>query len=129
MKKILVVDDSALQRKMIIRIIREAGFENEVLESPDGEAAIQHLGISFEDVGLILCDWAMPKMSGIEFIEAIAEVSLVVHIPIVMITALDAEEKIKKAYTAHPNLSGYIKKPFTADQLKAVISPILKGQN
>ncbi len=129
MKKILVLDDSGVQRKMIIQIIRKAGFENGTLEAADGEAGIQQLGTNFKDVGLVLCDWNMPGMNGLEFIEGVAKVPPVADIPIVMVTTEGTEEKIKEAYTAHSNLAGYVKKPFTPDQLKAVISPILQRQN
>ncbi len=129
MKKILVVDDASFQRTMIIRIIQKAGFENEVLEAVDGEAAIQVLGTNFRNIGLVLCDWNMPRMTGLEFIEGVAKVPSVANIPIVMVTALWTGEKIKAAYAAHSNLAGYVKKPFTPDQLKTVIEPILQRQN
>ena len=60
MKKILVVDDSGVQRKMIIMIIRQAGYQNETLEAGDGEQALGLLGSNFKDIGLVLCDWKMP---------------------------------------------------------------------
>ncbi len=125
MKKILVVDDSGVQRKMIMQIVKKAGFENEILEAADGEAAIQQLGTNFKDVGLVLCDWNMPKMNGLEFVEGVAKVPAVASIPIVMVTTEGTEEKMKAAYTAHSNLAGYVAKPFTPDQLKVVITPIL----
>lgn len=128
MKKIMVVDDSGVQRKMIIQIIKKAGFTNDILEAGDGEDAITLLGTNFKDVGLVLCDWNMPKMTGIEFIAGVAKVPPVATIPIVMVTTEGTEEKIKQAYTAHANLAGYVTKPFTPDQLKIVITPILARQ-
>ncbi|MBF0399073.1 MAG: response regulator, partial [Desulfobacterales bacterium] len=59
--KILVVDDSGVQRKMIIQIIKKAGFTNEILEAADGAIAIETLAANFQDVGLVLCDWNMPN--------------------------------------------------------------------
>jgi len=125
MKQILVVDDSGVQRKIIIQIIRQAGFNNEILEAGNGEEAIQVLGSHFKTVGLILCDWHMPEMNGIEFIEGVAKVPAVANIPVVMVTTAGAEEKLKQAYSVHPNLKGYIVKPFTSDQLKVVIAPFV----
>lgn len=125
MKKILVVDDSGVQRKIIIQIIRKAGFEHDVVEAGDGEQALEVLAANYKDIGLILCDWNMPKMSGVEFIEGVAKVPAVAAIPIVMVTTEGTEGKIKQAYGAHPNLADYVIKPFTPEQLKGVISPIL----
>jgi len=123
--KILVVDDSGIQRKMIIQIIAKAGFTNETLQAENGEDAIQVLGANFKDIGLVLCDWNMPKMTGFEFIEGVAKVPAVAGIPIVMVTTEGTEDKIAQAKAAHPNLAGYVTKPFTPDQLKAAIDPIL----
>ena len=126
MKKILVVDDSSVQRKMIIQIIKKIGCTNAILEAENGEKAIQVLGGNFKDICLILCDWHMPEMSGLEFIEGVAKVPAVADIPIVMVTAAGTDEKLKQAYGVHPNLKGYIIKPFSEDQLKVTISPFLK---
>jgi len=125
MKKILVVDDSGVQRKMIIQIIRNAGFQNEILEAGDGAIAIETLAANFADVGVVLCDWNMPNMSGLEFIEAVAKVPAVAAIPVVMVTTEGTEDKMAEAKAANPNLAGYIAKPFTPDTLKNTIQPIL----
>ncbi|MCD4782173.1 MAG: response regulator [Candidatus Omnitrophica bacterium] len=127
MKKILVVDDSGVQRKMIIQIVQKAGFANETLEAEDGSKAIEILAANFEDTALVLCDWNMPNMSGLEFIEAIAQVPAVAGIPVVMVTTEGTEDKIAEAKAANPNLAGYIAKPFTPDVLKATITPILEA--
>jgi len=125
MKKILVVDDSSVQRKMIIQIIRSAGFTNETLEAEDGEKAIEIIGNDFEDIGLVLCDWNMPNMTGIEVVGALAKIPPLAVLPVVMVTTEGTEAKIQEAKAANPNLAGYVTKPFTPDRLKAVISPIL----
>lgn len=127
MKKILVIDDSGVQRKMIIQIIRKAGYEHEVLEAADGAIAIEILAANYADIGLCLCDWNMPNMSGLEFIEGVAQVPTVSNIPIVMVTTEGTEEKIAQAKAANPNLSGYVKKPFTPEHLKDAIGPIINS--
>lgn len=124
--KILIIDDSGVQRKMVISIIRKAGYENEVVEASDGREAIQQLGTSFKDIGLILCDWNMPNLSGVEFLAAVSKVPQVAAIPCVMITSEGTDAKIKEAHEKHPALAGYIIKPFTAEQLKAKLDAILK---
>ncbi len=127
MKKILVVDDSSVQRKMIHQIIKQAGFENDVLEAGNGEDAIQVLGTNFKEVGLILCDWHMPEMNGVEFIAGVAKVQAVAEIPVVMVTTAGTEEKLKQAYSVHPNLKGYVVKPFTSEKLRTIIAPLLES--
>ena len=78
--KILVIDDSGLQRKLISQIIRKAGFDNEIMEAGDGQQAIQLLGTNFNEIGLILCDWNMPNMN--EF----SQLSIQVFCPITIFT-------------------------------------------
>ena len=124
--KILIIDDSAIQRKLIIQAIRKAGFENEVLEASDGQDAIQKLGTNHQDIGLILCDWNMPNMSGVEFLEGVAKVPQVAKIPFFMVTSEGTESRMKEAYEKHPLLTGYIVKPFTPEQLKEKIEVVLK---
>ena len=129
MKKILVVDDSGIQRKMIMQIIRKAGYQNDILEAADGEKAIEAIGNNYQDIGLILCDWIMPKMTGIEVVGALAKIPLLAKLPIIMVTTEGTEAKIHEARTANANLAGYLTKPFTPERLKEVINPILtKGE-
>lgn len=124
--KILVVDDSAVQRKMIMMIIRKAGFTHEFLEAVDGKDAIQKLGLNYKDIALILCDWSMPNMSGLEFLAGVAKVPAVAQIPCLMVTAEGTEDKIREAHKCHPFLAGYITKPFTPEVFKEKIEGILK---
>jgi two-component system chemotaxis response regulator CheY len=123
--KILVIDDSGVQRKLIIQILRKAGYEGDVLEAGDGSEGIQQLGKNFGDVKLILCDWNMPRLTGIEFLEAVARVPQTAQIPCVMVTTEGTEAKIQEAHVKHPHLAGYIVKPFTPEQLKTKIESFL----
>ncbi|MBF0331253.1 MAG: response regulator [Candidatus Omnitrophica bacterium] len=128
MKKILVVDDSSVQRKMIIQILRKAGFTNETMEAGDGLEAIGVLGEHFQDIGVVLCDWNMPNMNGLELIEGVGQVPAVAEVPIVMVTTEGTADKIAQARAANSNLRGYVVKPFTPEQLKEAIAPILNAQ-
>lgn len=125
MKKILVVDDSSVQRKMIIQIIRKAGFNNDIMEAGDGLEAIGVLGENFQDIGIVLCDWNMPNMNGLEFIEGVAQVPAVAAVPVVMVTTEGTADKIAQARAANSNLKGYVIKPFTPEQLRDAIAPII----
>jgi|GEM_PF-620353 len=126
MKKILVVDDSSVQRKKIIQIIRKAGFQNETMEAGDGLEAIGALGDNFQDIAAVLCDWNMPNMNVLEFVEGVAQVPAVASIPVVMVTTEGTADKIAQAKAANPNLQGYVVKPFTPEQLREAIEPILQ---
>lgn len=123
--KILVVDDSLLERKLLINVLKKAGLEHEILQAVDGEDAIQILGANHKDICLILLDWQMPKMSGIEFMKAVIKVPAVFHIPIVMVTASGSEDNKKEAREANPNLAGYIVKPYKPETVIETIKPFL----
>jgi len=128
MKKILVIDDADLERELLIEILKGAGIKNECLEAKNGEEAIQVLGTSYKNIGLILLDWQMPEMSGLEFMEGVVKVPTVASIPIIMVTASGTEDNKKKAKNVNPSLAGYIIKPYTPKTLVEVIKPLLSEQ-
>jgi len=121
--KILVVDDSLLDRKLLIRIIKNADINNEILQAENGEDALEVLANNYKDIGLILLDWQMPKLSGIEFMTGIMRVPVVATIPIIMVTASGSEENKKLAMSVNPHLAGYVVKPFKPDELLAAVKP------
>ena len=124
--KILVVDDSALERKLVIGILRKSGVQNETLEALDGEDALQVLGKNYKDICIILLDWQMPKMDGIEFMKGVLKVPAVASIPIVMVTASGSDECQKQAREINPNLAGYVVKPIKVEKLIEAVQPHLK---
>lgn len=125
--KVLVVDDSSTQRKMVIQVLKDFGyFPESILEASDGDVAIEILGKNYKHIGLIICDWIMPNLSGIEFLEAIAKVPNLQDIPAVIVSVESGEEKIKEAYERFPHLAGYLAKPFTAGQLRSTIQEAIE---
>ena len=124
--KILVVDDSTLERKLLIALLKKCGVENEILQAENGEAALQLLGANYKEIGLILLDWQMPVMSGLEFMEGVVKVPAVASIPIIMVTASGSEENRKQAKDINTNLAGYIIKPYKPDVLLETIKPFIK---
>ena len=122
----MIIDDADLERELLVEILKGAGIVNPCLQAKNGEEAIQVLGTSYRDIGLILLDWQMPEMSGLEFMEGVVKVPAVASIPIVMVTASGTEENKRKARTINPNLAGYIVKPYTPQILVEVIRPILE---
>src|SRR6185436_610788 len=122
-KKILVVDDSDLERELLIEVLKGAGVGNDFLNAHNGEEAIQVLGTRYREIGLILLDWQMPEMSGMEFMEAVVKVPAVSKTAIVMVSASGTDENKKQAKNVNPNLAGYIVKPYTPESLLDVIKP------
>ena len=124
--KILVVDDSDLERELLIEVLRGAGVQNEFLQAKTGEDAIHILGTQYKNICLILLDWQMPQMSGMEFMEAVVKVPKVSDKAIIMVTASGTDENKKKAQSVNPNLAGYVVKPYTPEALLEIIRPYAK---
>ena len=124
--KILLVDDAVLERKLLVGLLRKSGVQNEILEAVDGEEALEVLAGNYKDVGLILLDWQMPNMDGLEFMKGVLKVPQVSSIPIVMVTASGSEENQRQAREVNPNLAGYIVKPYKPEIVISMISTYLK---
>ena len=129
-QKILIVDDSDLERELLIEVLKGAGVLNDFLQAKTGEEAVQILGTRYKEIGLILLDWQMPQMSGMEFMEAVVKVPAVAEKAIIMVTASGTEENKRKARQVNPKLSGYIVKPYTPESILDAIRPYvdLKGK-
>jgi two-component system, chemotaxis family, chemotaxis protein CheY len=124
----LIIDDSAVMRKVIERALRQAGLElSEVLQASNGEEALQTLrdNQSSGGLALILSDINMPVMDGLQFLEARKQENLAQGVPVVMITTEGNESFVLRAIAA--GAQGYICKPFTAEQVKARVLPLLRA--
>jgi len=118
----LIVDDSSVMRKIVERSLRQAGVELEkVVEASNGAEALAVLNDNAVD--LILCDINMPVMDGREFVKQIAGVENAKGVPVVMITTEGSESHVVQALSA--GARGYIRKPFTPDQVKEHVLPLL----
>ena len=121
-KNILIVDDSATMRKIIMRGIRQAGIDNaEFMEAGDGVEGMKALESTAFD--LILSDVNMPNMNGLDFVREVTG-KLDTPPPIVMITTEGSEEVISEAMSR--GAKGYLKKPFTPEKIQEVIGPLLQ---
>jgi two-component system chemotaxis response regulator CheY len=121
-KNVLIVDDSATMRKIIMRGIRQAGIDNaEFEEAGDGVEGMQAVeGGQFD---LILSDVNMPNMNGLDFVREVTG-KLENPPPIVMISTEGSEEVISEAMSRGAN--GYLKKPFTPEKIQEVLGPLLQ---
>ena len=118
----LIVDDSSVMRKIVERALRQAGLDPlVVLEAGSGTEGLDLLRA--RNVDLILSDINMPSMDGLEFLRQIRAQNLAPGIPVVMITTESSEEHVKQAIQA--GAQGYIRKPFTADQVKERVLPLV----
>ena len=124
--KVLIVDDSLLERKLLSGVLKKNGIENEILQAANGEDAMAMLAKNYQDICLILLDWQMPKMNGIEFMKAVVNVPAVSYIPIVMVTASGSEDNKREAKEANPHLAGYIVKPYKPETVIEIIKPFIK---
>jgi two-component system, chemotaxis family, chemotaxis protein CheY len=119
---ILVVDDSAMMRKIVLRTLKTAGVEfDTVLEAADGTEALTLLRAN--TVQLIMCDINMPVMTGLELLVKIKEEKLAVGVPIVMVTTEGSEPQVRQAIIA--GARGYIRKPFTVEHILNNVKPLL----
>lgn len=121
--KILAVDDSVTMRRILTNTLKRAGFDK-VVEAEDGIDAWAKLQRE-EDVGLILTDWNMPNMSGLEFVKKVRSDPKFGNVPIIMVTARGVKDDVLEAMRAGVN--SYIVKPFTPQVLKEKIEKVLSS--
>jgi two-component system chemotaxis response regulator CheY len=125
----LIIDDSAVMRKVIERALRQSGLDlTEVVQASNGEEALEILRTdttSPTKIGLIISDINMPVMDGLQFLEAKRDQQLAVGVPVVMITTEGSEPFVLRAIAA--GAQGYICKPFTAEQVKARVVPLIEA--
>jgi two-component system chemotaxis response regulator CheY len=120
----LIVDDSSVMRKIVERSLRQAGLDLMVVhEAGSGTEGLDLLRA--KPVDLILTDINMPSMDGLEFLRQIRAQNLAPGVPVVMITTESSEEHVKQAILA--GAQGYIRKPFTAEQVKERVLPLLSA--
>lgn len=121
----LIIDDSSVMRKIVERSLRQAGVDlSSVLEAGNGADALSLLGS--QKVDLILSDINMPVMDGLEFVRQAKATNVASGTPIVMITTEGSEAYVMEALSL--GARGYIRKPFTADQVKEHVLPLLEGR-
>ncbi|MFT5080184.1 MAG: two-component system chemotaxis response regulator CheY [Planctomycetota bacterium] len=118
--KILIVDDSKAMRMIVKRTLRQAGFgDHDVVEAEDGALGLE--ATASESPDLVLCDWNMPNMSGIEFLQALRAAGN--NIDFGFVTSESSAEM--KAAASESGALFLITKPFTADSFKTQLSKML----
>ncbi len=115
--KFLVVDDSSTMRRIIKNTLKRIGYED-IVEAENGQDALTKLG----GIDIILTDWNMPEMDGLEFVKNVRTGNA--SIPILMVTTNAAKDDIVSALKNGVN--NYIVKPFTPETLKEKVEAVLK---
>ena len=121
--KILVVDDFSTMRRIVKGLLKDLGFEN-VTEADDGTTALPLL--KSEKFDLLITDWNMPGMSGMELLRHVRADEHISKLPVLMLTAEAKRDQIIEA--AQAGVSGYVIKPFTAVTLKEKIDKIFANK-
>jgi two-component system chemotaxis response regulator CheY len=121
--KLLIVEDQADARAMARNVLAEIGV-TQVFEASDGREALTFLDSAFEFVDLILCDWNMPGLSGVELLRQLRSVDP--DIPFLMLTGRGDMESVVEAKAS--GVTGYIRKPYSPQQLEAKIRIVTQAQ-
>ncbi len=120
---ILIVDDFSTMRRIVKNILKQLGYVN-IFEADDGTTALDVL--KQEKIDLVISDWNMPQMSGIELLKAVRTSAEWKELPFLMVTAEGQKENVIEAVKNRVN--NYIVKPFTPETLMEKISKIFEGK-
>jgi two-component system chemotaxis response regulator CheY len=122
MLDVLIVDDSAAIRKILQRVLRQADVPvGAVFEAGDGVEALETL--KKQKIGLILSDINMPNMDGLEFLSKVKAEAAWKNVPVVMVSTEGSQTKVLEAVEL--GAAGYVRKPFTADQIKEKLAGLI----
>ena len=124
--KIFVVDDSQLNRKLVIRALQKAGIENEFLQASDGKEAIDMLKAEHKNICLVFLDWQLPKIDGLEILKQIAQNLDTKAMPVIMLTSTSSPESEEIAQLLNPNLKGFLVKPLDPVEVVKVALPHIR---
>ena len=120
--RVLVVDDSSTMRRIIVNVLIQLGVSSDfITEAEDGFAALGKVKTNSYD--LILTDWNMPRMNGLQFVQNIRKLPKYTNTPVMMITTEGGKSEVIEALKNGVN--NYIVKPFSAEVLKTKLEPIL----
>jgi two-component system chemotaxis response regulator CheY len=119
--KILIVDDFATMRRILKNILKQLGFKT-LVEADDGTTAWEVL--EGQSIDLIISDWNMPKMTGLELLKKVRASEAYKKTPFLMVTAEAQKQNVIEAVQA--GVSNYVVKPFTAEAISDKLEKILR---
>ncbi len=118
--KVLVVDDFATMRRIVKGVLKQMGLDK-IIEAEDGSIALETL--KKEEIGLIVSDWNMPNMSGLELLKAVKGDDGLKGIPFIMVTAEGLKDNVLEAVKV--GVTNYVVKPFTPEAFSEKIQAAL----
>lgn len=121
MLKLIIADDSRLVRSLIEKTVASIGFE--AVHAGNGKEALTILEANGKDIHLVLLDWNMPVLNGIDVIKHMRGDDRFKNIPVLMISTEAEDDRIQKVISV--GAQGYLTKPFTADQLIEAVHRVL----
>ena len=121
-KSLMIVDDSATMRKIIMRTVRMSGLEfDRTEEAGNGVEALEKLGS--ETVDIMLCDINMPEMSGIELVKKVRQMDSCKETTIIMVSTESSQDIVDS--TIADGANGFITKPFTPEVFQEKLAPFM----
>ena len=118
--KILIVDDSAVMRKIVMKALRQAGYgSHATVEAANGKEGLEQ--VEKEKPDLVLCDWNMPEMTGIEMLVEMKRLEIAT--PLCFVTSEATQSMRDQADEA--GAAAFLTKPFTSDEMERALSPFL----
>jgi two-component system chemotaxis response regulator CheY len=122
-KSLMIVDDSATMRKIIIRTMQMSGLDfDQPVEAGNGAEALEKLKGSAVDI--VLCDINMPEMGGMEMVKKVREIDACKDTKIIMVSTESSQDVVDGAMADGAN--GFISKPFTPEKFQKELSPFMK---
>lgn len=122
-KRIVVIDDVPSARRVVRKMLEKIGY-TDVIEAADGEAAL--VLIREKETALIISDWNMPGLAGIDLVRQVKGDPNLAQIPVIMITSSPDKEAVVEAYSA--GVHDYVLKPFSFDTLVEKITLVLNKE-
>lgn len=119
--RVLVVDDQSEARTMLKDMLSDMGV-TQIFESTDGREALKFIDAAFDFVDIIVCDWNMPSLTGVELLRQIRTVYP--SLPFLMVTGRNDIDSVVEAKSS--GVTAYISKPFSSAQLEAKMRIVLK---
>lgn len=118
MKKLLIVDDSPVLRRIMLRVLREAGLDEAgLVEAVDGRDALRHIGTD-PAIAVVLSDVDMPGMNGIEFVRELRERRTREEVQVLLLTSRERQDP-----SAH-GADGWLRRPFSVESVRAAVAGI-----
>ncbi|MGE4133356.1 MAG: response regulator [Bdellovibrionales bacterium] len=121
---VLVVDDDPGIRQIIIQNLKTIGFTR-FLEANNGTEAHKLILDPLQRLDLIICDWEMPKTDGLTLLRAVRSHRTRGHLPFIMVTSQQSQERMKVTKAAEQAVNAYIVKPFRAETLRQKVFQVL----